>query len=626
MIEHNEELSDYLKKTKSPNPADRRGHGLAWYPIIIKSWEIDGADHILLDVKRTSHQHLENQFRVGSRIVLFSDEDPRNRIKGTITFQGVDELKIDLNTNQFHSWFKNEKLGIDILFDASNFEQMYKAIVQASNTSENTDEDRIVKILTGQTKPTFSERAAHHTTKGLNSSQKLAVDRILAAKDLVVIHGPPGTGKTTTLVQAIKALNRQDGKQILVVAPSNTAVDLLTNKLYEAGLNVLRIGDTSRISKRIIPLTIEGKLARDSSIQQLLSHKKKAIKLRSDAQKYKQSQHPAEKAQRKSLFDEAYRIWGEVSKFESYIVDGLVKRAQVITATLVSSNYRIIRNLKYDTLIIDEAGQALEPACWIPILKAKKVVFSGDPCQLPPTVKSLEAAEGGLNYTLLEKIIQLHPQSVILLDEQYRMNEAIMGYPSSVFYGNKLKAHYTVAEHVLHVEDPPLVFIDTAGCGFKERSKESSTCNPEEATFLLKDLEQYVLALRDHYHARNFPTIAVISPYRQQVLLLDQLIQKSRILRTYLNKISVNTIDSFQGQERDVVYISMTRCNTVGNIGFLSNTRRMNVAMTRARKKLVIIGDSVTLSNLAFYSEFIDYAEQNNAYYSAWDFEYGQIK
>lgn len=290
-----------------------------------------------------------------------------------------------------------------------------------------------------------------------------------------------------------------------------------------------------------------------------------------------------------------------------------------MTATLVGANHHTIRKLRYQTLIIDEAGQALEPACWIPILKAGKVILAGDHCQLPPTIKSNSAATRGLQNTLLEKLVKLHPDAVVLLDEQYRMHRDIMGYSSSVFYQNKLKANETVADQLLFKDDKAIAFIDTAGCSFEEKLDGTSLCNPEEAAFLFKQLHRLAADLGP-MDTTDFPSIAVISPYKQQVLYLQELLRNSPDLEPYVKKISINTIDSFQGQERDVVFISMTRSNNEGNIGFLSDIRRMNVAMTRARKKLVVIGDSATLSRLPFYADFISYAEDRKAYQSAWEF------
>jgi superfamily I DNA and/or RNA helicase len=269
--------------------------------------------------------------------------------------------------------------------------------------------------------------------------------------------------------------------------------------------------------------------------------------------------------------------------------------------------------------VIDEAGQAIEPACWIPILKAKKLVLAGDHFQLSPTIKSAEAGRKGLSTTMLEKNTSLHPQVVSLLDIQYRMHTAIMGYSSKVFYGGKLKAHSSVSDRLLLNGDKPFLFIDTAGCGFDEKASGTSITNTEEASFLFKHLVSLAEILLEKYGEPDFPTIAVISPYKQQIEILKEQLLNIAALRPVLTKITVNTIDSFQGQERDIVYISMTRSNNENMIGFLSDIRRMNVAMTRARKKLVIIGDSATLAQFHFYEGLINYAESLEAHESAWE-------
>jgi predicted DNA helicase len=338
------------------------------------------------------------------------------------------------------------------------------------------------------------------------------------------------------------------------------------------------------------------------------------------AHKYKRSFGFAEREQRRALFTEARNIGKEIERTEQYIINDVIAKANVITATLVGANHYTVRQLRYHTVVIDEAGQAIEPACWIPVLKARKVVMAGDHCQLPPTIKSFEAARKGLSYTLMEKCVALHPEAVVLLEEQYRMHEDIMGFSSRQFYDGRLKAHLTVAARLLLPGEPPLAFIDTAGCGFDEKSEGTSTSNPEEASFLLRHLTALVIKLKQVYAAENFPTVAVISPYKHQVeILKEQLLSHAGLVEAG-SAISINTIDSFQGQERDVVYISMTRSNNENSIGFLSDIRRMNVAMTRARKKLVVVGDSATLSQLQFYSDFVTYAQQQNAYLSAWEF------
>jgi superfamily I DNA and/or RNA helicase len=338
------------------------------------------------------------------------------------------------------------------------------------------------------------------------------------------------------------------------------------------------------------------------------------------AHKYKRNFGKAEKDQRKALFDEARNIMKEIERLEQYVLDDVLAKAQVITATLLGASHYTVRHLRFRTAVIDEAGQALEPACWIPVLKAQRLILAGDHCQLPPTVKSDEAARGGLATTLMEKNVALHPEAVVLLEEQYRMHDMIMGYAGGAFYNSRLRAHPSVAGHTLFAGDIPLSFVDTAGCGYEERQEGAGLSDPEEAAFLLRHASRLVAELGAHYSAADFPSIAIISPYRLQVQLLQELLPHSPALQPYRNRIGVNTIDSFQGQERDIVYIGMTRSNDDSRIGFLAEVRRMNVAMTRARKKLVVIGDSSTLSQSSFYAGFIAYAEEKSAYRSAWEF------
>lgn len=619
--EREEDERSYKKLTETLSVAERRANGLTWYPIAIRGTEVSRGDYLTVEVERTTHQDISHQLRFGVAASLFSNHDPKeNNVRGTITFQGGNRLKITLLTEELPDWASDGKLGIDLLFDDNSYDEMEKALKLASSLSQNHKEGQLIDVLTGSKKPSFERQAVNYTHAKLNAKQQEAVNKIISANELAIVHGPPGTGKTTTLVQAIKALIKQDGKQVLVTAPSNTAVDLLSEKLTDEGLNVLRVGNPAKVSDRLMSLTLDSRMAEHSTMKEIKRMKKQAAEFKNMAHKYKRNFGKAEREQRKALFDEAHKIMKDVGGMEQYIIDDLTAKAQVITATLVGANHYTVRNLKYNIAVIDEAGQALEPACWIPILKAKKVILAGDHCQLPPTIKSNEAARNGLSTTLIEKNVALHPEAVVLLEEQYRMNELIMNYSSKTFYENKLKAHGSVAQHTVYPADVAVTFIDTAGCGFDEKTDSTSITNPEEASFAIKHLTMLVDELQAYYNIENFPTIAVISPYRQQVHELKELLEHAPELMKYENKIAVNTIDSFQGQERDIVYISMTRSNIDGTIGFLSDIRRMNVAMTRARKKLVVIGDSSTLSQLPFYSGFISYAESIDAYKSAWEF------
>ncbi|WP_143310051.1 AAA domain-containing protein [Chitinophaga vietnamensis] len=619
--EREEDRRAYQELTERSSVADRRANGLSWYPIAIRGSEMSRGDYLTVEVERTTHHDIPHQLRFGVAAVLFSNHDrQQDQVAGVITHQSGNRLKITLRTDELPEWASNGKLGIDLLFDDNSYDEMQHALKQATALKDKPAEGRLIRVLTGEAAPAFRDDIPAFTHPRLNASQQAAVQKILSANDVAIVHGPPGTGKTTTLVQAIKALIRQSPQQVLVVAPSNTAVDLLSEKLAEEGLNVLRVGNPARVSDRLMALTLDSKMSEHTSTKEISRLKKQANEFRNMAHKYKRNFGKAEREQRKALFDEARNIMKAVENTEQYVIDDVISKAQVITATLVGANHYTVRNLKYQTVVIDEAGQALEPGCWIPILKGEKVILAGDHCQLSPTIKSTEAAQQGLATTLLEKCATRYPEAVVLLEEQYRMHADIMGYSSRIFYADKLRAHASVAGHLLHAADTPLSFIDTAGCGFEEQSEGTSTTNPEEAAFLFRHLSRMAAELSQHYSSADFPTIAVISPYKQQIQVLKEQLEHAPALHPYGDKISVNTIDSFQGQERDIVYISMTRSNADNKIGFLSEIRRMNVAMTRARKKLVVIGDSATLSQLPFYADFISYTEQRNAYQSAWEF------
>ncbi len=620
-IEREEDRTQYKQLLERTSVTDRRASGLAWYPIAIRGTEMSRGDYLSVEIERTTHQDLPHQLRFGMPAILFSNHNPQtDRVEGTISHLNKNFLRITLRTDALPDWSRDGKLGIDLLFDDNSYEEMQSALKKASAIAETKD-GHLVQVLTGQSNPTFQENPSGFLHPSLNPSQNTAVDTILRANDLAIVHGPPGTGKTTTLVQAIKALLKQPGnQQILVCAPSNTAVDLLSEKLSLEGVSVLRIGNAARVTERLLSLTLNTQMAEHERMKDVKKLKKQAQEYKNMAHKYKRNFGKDERDQRKLLFEEAHKISKEVDRLEQYIQDSLIAKAQVIAATLVGANHYTISNLTFQTAVIDEAGQALEPACWIPILKAQKLVLAGDHCQLPPTIKSTEAAKNGLAETLLEKCVNLHPESVTLLDEQYRMHEQIMGYSSQIFYQNKLKAHATVAHHLLFTDDFPLLFVDTAGCGFNEKLDGTSTTNPDEVALVLKHLTQSMANYQAHQPDGYTPSIAIISPYKQQVQLLKEQFEHTPDLQPYASAISINTIDSFQGQERDMVYISMARSNDKGEIGFLADIRRMNVAMTRARKKLVVVGDSATLAVLPFYRDFITYAEKLNAYSSAWEF------
>ncbi len=618
-IEKEEDRKTFKELTEKLPVQDRRENGMTWYPIAIRDTEIGQGDYLTVEVERTTHHEITHQLRFGMTAALFSNHDAKtDRIEGTISNITGNRLKLSLCTDELPDWSRNGKLGIDSVFDENNYKEMEVALKTALLVAEKKDNGRLIKTILGDNPATFNA-AFDFSFEKLNDKQKEAANKILQANEVAIVHGPPGTGKTTTLVQSIKALIKQSPQQVLVTAPSNAAVDLLTEKLAEEGLNVVRIGNPAKVNERQMNYTLDSKIAGHSSAKEIKELKKQAAEYINMAHKYKRSFGPAEREQRNALFNEARNLRAAVAKTEEYIIDDILSKAQVITSTLGGANHYTIKQRRFETVVIDEAAQAIEPACWIPILKAKKLVMAGDHNQLPPTIKSTEAAKE-LSITLMEKTVKMHPESVVLLQEQYRMHQSIMGFSSKEFYHDQLIAHSSVGSHTLFTNDQPFIFIDTAGCGFDEKQEGSGLSNPEEASFLTNHLCKYLQEMNQHYTSESFPSIGVIAPYRHQVELLKELVSSNTILQSFLTSITVNTIDSFQGQERDIIYISLTRSNTDNVIGFLSEIRRMNVAMTRARRKLVMIGDGATLSQYKFYDDLILYAQNINAYKSAWEF------
>jgi predicted DNA helicase len=415
---------------------------------------------------------------------------------------------------------------------------------------------------------------------------------------------------------------------VLVCAPSNTAVDLLTEKLAERGVNVIRMGNPSRVSDLLLEHTLDARVMAHSSYSEMRAMRQTAEQQRQTANEYTRDFGFEERQQRRLLKEEARLLFQAADNLERLIIEDVLESVQVITSTLVGASNRNIRHLIFETVFIDEAAQALEPGCWIPIAKGTRVILAGDHHQLPPTVKSEQAAREGLRETLFEKCIQRQPVTARMLTVQYRMHAQIMGFSSERFYGGQLEPHQTVRHADLgaydrcFVHDLPVEFLDTAGCGFLEYtlSESRSTANPEEADLLLKRLAQLLEPYDQAAHLQDPLTIGVIAPYRAQINYLKDAIEQIDDLNSLLQQrvLSVGTVDSFQGQERDIIAISLTRSNHQGEIGFLSDIRRMNVGMTRARRKLLLVGDSSTLSSNPFFVDLLAYVKHIGGYRSAW--------
>ncbi len=592
---------------------EQKAKGVCWFPThtIDNGYGMGYYPYVIIERKPSTLPH---SFQSGKAVTLFSNSDRKEmNVKGIIQYVNKDKMKITIYENDLPDWMLEGKIGVQLLFDENSYKEMENAVKKVLDAEKGRLAE-LRELLLGQKIPQFNENTPFTPSPILNDSQNQAVKNILQAQDVAIIHGPPGTGKTTTLVQAIKQLIAQGEKQILVCAGSNSAVDFLTEKLVEQGVNTLRIGNLARIDEQIWEHTIEGKFMKLQESKEIRNLKRQAHEYKSMANKYKRTFTKEDADQRKRLRYEAQQLIKEAVVLEEYCIDKIVGHAQVITCTLVGAVNKKITDKTFNTVIIDEAAQCLEPACWIPITKAQRVILAGDPYQLPPTVKSTEAQKAGLHITLLEKCIQRLP-SINLLDTQYRMHETIMGFSNQWFYNNQLKAADAVRYHALQCDDnAALTFIDTAGCGFEEKLSEESFSyyNANEWELIQKHLNNFYLYYKDTY----IPTIAIISPYREQVEYMREFIDPAFLDN---GSITINTIDSFQGQERDIVYLSLVRSNEKQEIGFLMDYRRMNVAMTRAKKKLIIIGDSATLGNNKFYNAFLEYCEKNNSYHTAWE-------
>lgn len=611
LINEKEEESSYHKNLLSNTTAKERvKKGVSWYPVQVKDKGFGLGEYPFVVVEK--HEDKSGHFfRGGKAVRLFHNDDKDIQdVHGTIHYVSNNSMKVILYADDFPDWLDDGKIGVDLLFDEQSYKEMEKAMYTLVGAERNRLEE-ISEMILGEKEPQFDQKHFEITIPTLNASQNVAMNRALAANDLAIIHGPPGTGKTTTLVETVLQICKKE-KQILVCAPSNAAADLLTQKIAERGLSVVRIGNLSRIHEGIVEHTLEGRVNASPQFKEIKKYKKSADEFRRMAWKYKRNFGKEEREQRKQLIYEAKATAKQAIDLENDLVDNIIADAQIITCTLVGSMHRYIAERQFSTVIIDEAAQALEPSCWIPIIKAQRVIMAGDPWQLPPTVKSNKSRGEGLEITLMEKCISKNKPNT-LLEVQYRMNEVIMGFSNEKFYNGELKADESVAHWLLDCErNLPLEFIDTAGTGFEEaRDSESSSLHNEgEMDILFNHLET-------HMSEEKKSSIGIISPYSAQTKLIKDRLDK---LGDESGKITANTVDSFQGQERDVIYISLVRSNEDGVIGFLSDYRRMNVAMTRARKKLIMIGDSATLGTHKFYSDLLEYVDKNNAYVSAWEF------
>ena len=501
-----------------------------------------------------------------------------------------------IDTKAHHS------LGIQLGIDNTSFRVMEEALHEA----ERKEEERFVRLreaLTGRRQPSFRTLPTL-SFPWLNASQQAAIQKVVEAQEVSVVHGPPGTGKTTTLVEAVAETLRRE-EQVLVCAPSNAAVDWISEQLTRRGIHVLRIGNPLRISDEMLECSYERRYAAHPDYHELWNIRRAL--------------------QNGAKGEEAHRLRNRETELEVKINADLFEQARVVSCTLIGSAYRLMERRHFSTLFIDEAAQALEPACWTAILKADRVIMGGDHWQLPPTVKSLEAARGGLSETLMQKVAAQWPQAVSLLTVQYRMNEQIMAFPSNWFYGGQLQAAPEVAERQVSPIDTPLMWLDTSEYSeysehsghsnhSEKRTRTASISNADEARLVIHTLRDYIEMVSPQKVENERLDFGIITPYRGQARLIRRLLKMQHFFRRLKHHITVGTVDGFQGQERDVIVISLVRDNAEGQIGFLRDLRRMNVAITRARMKLIIIGNAETLGRHRFYRELVHHVQEHGEF------------
>ncbi len=623
-IEKKEDLRQYREMVLRRTLKERVERGISWYPVSLKGVYIGTGEKFVLELERGGDGKTSNALQVGSTVRIFgmNADQEVGRNSGVISWIKRNQMMIVLSSEVYPEWLSRAKIGVDLDFDDTTYREMDKALHQVMEAGKQERISELKDIIIGNKKPSFHTWHVHYHNTELNPSQNRAVQRALEALDVAVIHGPPGTGKTTTLVQTIKeTLSREH--QVLVCAPSNTAVDLLTLKCEEQGLSVVRLGNPARIDERLHQLTMDGAISGHDDYKLLKKYRKDADDARKRANKFKRKFGARERHFRNQMMREARELTQMAHKLEDYIIHQILTQNQVIACTLVGASSSLLGNKRFHSVFIDEAAQALTPACWIPILRSGRVIFAGDHFQLPPTVKSPEASKEGLSVTLLEQVMKAKPDASVMLEQQYRMHEQIMRFSGKWFYKDKLTADLSVRYRTLGEGFEPLEFVDTAGLGYEEEKDPDtlSTYNSEEALLLLKHLALLLNSLESQ-GANIFDQglkIGIIAPYKAQVRILRDTLRDSPMLSSYQEYISINTVDGFQGQECDIIYISLTRSNAQGEIGFLGDVRRMNVALTRAKMKLVVVGDSATLGRHPFYEAFIEYVEEVDAYHTAWE-------
>ena len=664
-LEYYTEKEAFRKLTEQMGMQRKVKRGDAWFPLRVGKSFYNSLNQTAIEVFRTSDQDIEHNFEFGHPVMFFMvkkmgknenqgntalqlSENANQKVQssnlkvqsikyfsftGTVSYVDGDRMVITVPDSAplLDLQQSTEPIGVQLSFDETSYKLMFEALDRVMKAKNNRLAYLRDLFYSHQKAGRFSFEPMKFPW--LNPTQERAVNEVLWAKDVAIVHGPPGTGKTTTLVEAINETLMRES-QVLVCAQSNMAVDWISEKLVDRGVNVLRIGNPTRVNDKMLGFTYERRFESHPDYPQLWAIRKAIRELRKNRKKGSENYH-----------QKMERLKSRAAEIEIRINSELFGEARVIACTLVGSAHRLLEGMKFGTLFIDEAAQALEAACWIPMRRASRVILAGDHCQLPPTVKSIAALRAGLGKTLMERIAENKPEVVTLLKIQYRMNDEIMRFSSDWFYGGKVESAPQIKYRSVLDYDHPITWIDTSNeenqitiegedapedsastsssvstanqnsdLNFKEQfvGESFGRINKAEAELTLLTLAEYFTKIGKQRVLSESIDVGIISPYRAQVQYLKKLIKKYEFFKPYRRLISVNTVDGFQGQERDVILISLVRSNDEGQIGFLKDLRRMNVAMTRARMKLIILGNKDTMTKHPFYKKLWEYVEAIN--------------
>ena len=600
--EYEKEL--YRQQTREAGIPKRIQQGVCWFPVKLGADRYNSLNQLTVEVTRTETEETEHSFEYGRPVCFFrisADRQIRNfNFSAVISYVQDNKMVVVLPGPQvLPELVVTGELGVQLYFDDTSYKTMFAALREVAEAKGNRTA-RLREVLLGKA-PALRRETGPVRFPWLNVSQEKAVNQVLCAKEVAVVHGPPGTGKTTTLVEAVyETLHREN--QVMVSAQSNTAVDWIAEKLVDRGIPVLRIGNPTRVNDKMLAFTYERRFEAHSDYPELWQIRKTIREMTGRLRK-------SGREDRERLHNQLTKLRVRATGLEIRIDTELFTEARVIACTLVGAASRVLERKRFSSLFIDEAAQAIEAACWIAISRADRVILAGDHCQLPPTIKCIEAARGGLGRTLLEKVVLHKPETVSLLKIQYRMHEDIMRFPSRWFYHDELEAAPEVKYRGILDFDTPVSWIDTSELDLQEKAVAEGTgrLNTGEAELLVRELKNYMERIGIRRILEEHIDFGVISPYRAQVHYLRHLLKKEPFFRPCRRLITVHTVDGFQGQERDVIMISLVRANEKGQIGFLRDLRRMNVAITRARMKLLILGEAVTLTRHPFYRELYEY-------------------